>query len=306
MPTRKVLRRLAAASAAGAVVATLAFAAPAHAEDAVAVNISGLASTLNAGSRGDGFSVRMQNRTKTEIFPIRKTFVIRLEGLTAESVRITRGNLPLPASGSGEVRVIDPLPVRLGPDGKNGDSQSTSYGIQFAEGAPAGRASVTFEAYIGQNLLGSDSASVTVKSGQGAATPTKSPVATGPGVILTFETAAPVSIAPITENQGLASGGGIPIAFYLIGALLVGVGGVILWLLFRPGHALVEGPAAGDEPPPPSLGYPTPRHAAPDMRPTAVFPAVPRNPNPAPPAFDPWATPAGPPDPTRELRPPRP
>jgi hypothetical protein len=322
MSSRKVLSRLAAATATatavGAAVLAL-FAAPAYAEDAVDVDINGLASGMAAGDRPDAFAIRMQNRTKAEIQPIRRTFVIRLEGLPAEAVRMTRGHDPLPASGFGEVQVIDGLNVRLGPDGRSGDSVTTAYTIQFAESAPGGRATVTVTASVGPNVLGSHSQTITVKGGRGAATPSQSSVATEAGGVPTFETGPSVSIAPLTEDKGLAgSEGGIPFAFYVVGALLVGAGGVILWLLFRPRRGLVGETAVGYEPASsPLLGYPTPRHAAPEI-PTAAFPHVsteryapptsepPPATSDAPPAFDPWALPANPPAPTREFPPPGP
>jgi hypothetical protein len=321
MSPRKVLCRRAAAAvtaiAVGAAAVAL-FAAPAYAESPVDVNLSGLASGMTVGDRRDAFAVRMQNRTKAEIQPIRRTFLIRLEGLPAEAVRITRGLEPLPASGFGEVQVIDGLNVRLGPDGRAGDSVTTPYTIQFAEGSPGGKATVTVTASVGQEVLGSDSQTITVKGG-GA--PSTSPVATEAGVVPTFEAGPSESIAPIAEDKKLAgSEGGIPFAFYVVGALLVGAGGVILWLLFRPRHALIGAtPVDHELAPPPSLGYPTPRHAAPDI-PTAAFPTIPTErgapsrdfgpPSPAShqpsPAFDPWAVPADPPAPTREFRPPQP
>ena len=123
-----------------------------------------------------------------------------------------------------------------------------------------------------------------------------------------------VAVAPLpgdTADAGAPVGSSVPIALYVLGAILVSVGGVILWLLFRPRPALVAGadpsgrpyPSGGGPyptmPPPdraPTLGYPrlgppTPKHGA-DTEPTTVMPTM-RDPFGQPPPVDPWAIQGG-------------
>ena len=86
---------------------------------------------------------------------------------------------------------------------------------------------------------------------------------TGPGV----------AAGPLPDRDQIpADSGGIPVALYIMGALLVGVGGVILWMLFRqrPQAAAATGFPTGNfatptgefDSPPPNLGYPAGRAGA--------------------------------------------
>jgi hypothetical protein len=67
----------------------------------------------------------------------------------------------------------------------------------------------------------------------------------------------------------------VPVILYVMGILLIVVGGLILWLLFRRQKPLADAggypTAEYDQVRPSSLGYP--RHAA-TVRPTAIMPTV--------------------------------
>src|SRR5258705_8312586 len=146
MSTTRVLPRLGVAV--GTLFAILWAASPALAADAITASISGLASTLTAGDRNaDGFATTMRNRTKAEIQPVRRVIVVRLTGVSQENVRVVRGGQPLTvtAAAAGEVQFSDTLQIRLGPDGKNGDTAREDHGIQFLAGAPNGRGELLFQ-----------------------------------------------------------------------------------------------------------------------------------------------------------------
>lgn len=272
------LRRLATATAtvAGVLLATLALTTtPAHAADAVEVDLDGISGNITAGSRSfDGFAARYENRSDGAISNIHAVFTIRLDGLAPDGVRIQRAlGAPLPSesAGDGTVRITDPLTFDLG----RRDRRQSNYALQFTDSAPSGKASITLDLYSGSTRLGGATASTTVR---GAATPTTSaPPNTNPGIVPTFEAGPSYSLAPLPKAVDLTSTD-VPPSLYILGGLLVTLGGVILFLLFRRqrGAALVEYPATYEEVPPPSLGYPSVTGA---MRPTAVLPTV-RRPEP--------------------------
>jgi hypothetical protein len=262
-----------------------------------------------------------------------------MTGLTIEHVRFYQGGrvLASQAAGTGQVLAVDPLLGRLGPDGKNGDQTQVGYGIQILAGAPNGKAEVTFQAYQGDQLIASTSKSVTIRGGvaQPSSSSSPTPSVTSSAAAVPGAAGGTQPVTPLTGNTPQASVSNqtsVPVIFYVLGAILVGVGGVILWLLFRPRPALVEGAGSPTGPydpmpyvpvqydtvpaPPtdraPTLGYPKlspplppPRHGA-NIHPTTVMPTVPDS-NTAPPPADPWASQGGPSnDITRGFGPPRP
>jgi hypothetical protein len=326
MSTAKLLPRLTAAAVAatGAVFAALSIASPAYAADPVQTDISSLSSQITAGSRADGFRVTMENQTNTEINTIRRSFVIKLPGLTANNVRIILEGRQLQLSGStGELRASDTLPIRLGPRGKAGSKVTDTYSIQFGATTPNGRVDLTFQALVNNTLLGSSTQTITVRGGATAA-PTKTPSRT-PTAAATEETAvnpggdtgAVNTFKPLEEPTTATtpvSNTGVPVVLYVMGAGLLGVGGAILWLLFRRRPDLAG--VADDYPtgayasvPPPTLGYPAgpPGPAAPPpappapqgpptslrRRPTVITPqatkVMPNVRDSMPPPADPWA-----------------
>ena len=128
------------------------------------------------------------------------------------------------------------------------------------------------ELYSGGTRLGGDSAATNVRGGDA---PTRTtPPNTNPGIVPTFEAGPTFSIAPLPKSADFGSDGtAVPAALYVMGGLLVALGGLILFLLFRRQRpaALVERPVTEyEEMPPPSLGYPT----SAGVHPTAVLPTV--------------------------------
>jgi hypothetical protein len=333
MSTTRVFARLGVTV--GAAVATLWVASPAFAADPVNTDISGLSANFTAGaSRPDSFRADMQNNTDTDLQPVRRVIVVRLAGITPDSVRIYQGSMPLPLQSGGrdEVGAADLLQVRLAPKGKHGDSSSQNFGIQFTSSAPNGRGEVIFQAYRGQQLLGSTARNVTIKGGLAQSTPRPTPSRPSP-TASTEVVPAPadsqggstVAVAPITGDKTASytpAGSGIPVVFYVLGAILVAGGGAILWLLFRPRPALVAGhPPAAYEPvrasplgypdPAPTLGYPqvVPQLPSPrspqtaDVQPTTIMPAV--RDTAVPPPADPWAGGSSSANTTQAFEPPR-
>jgi hypothetical protein len=316
MSTARVLPRLGVAV--GALLAALLVGSPAFAADPVSTSISGMSSSFTAGARNaDSFTLTMSNETKNDIQPIRRIIVVRLPGLTPQQVRISRGGLPLAgqASAAGEVRAADMLQDSLGPKGKARDQSKADYTIQFLAGAPGGKGDLTFQAYHNETLLGSTTKGFTVRGGTaqttGPATPTPNDTATQSGGVVPGAVSPAQPVAPLETNKAQAStsaSSGVPTIFYVLGAVLVTMGGAILWLLFRPRQsaALVAGSDQPTDPYPPAPGYraePTDRaptlgyprqegrggghgHVA-NIQPTTVMPAV-RDSAPPPPV-DPWA-----------------
>jgi hypothetical protein len=308
--------RLATATAVGVVLAG-AVAAPAFAEDVIGVTLSSVPSSFSVGSRADNFSVQLRNNTNGNVAAVSMQFTIRLNGLTASEVRIrTAGNdLPIRDDG-GQVVAADPhthdfLP-RIG-------RTDIGYTIEFLTGAPSGKATLTATAIKQTSVLGQASGSISVKgsgaapSASASAFPTESPTTPETGSLVP-PSAGGVALSPQGASGQIPSdSGGIPVGLYIMGALLVGVGGVILWMLFRQRPA----PMARTEPPtyptgefdaaPPTLGYPAGRaSAAPrpsaTMSPTAPLPALrgsgmpnprPNDPPNPPPPVDPWASQGG-------------
>jgi hypothetical protein len=283
---RVTARRLAAtvAASAGAVLATLALATPAHAADTVEVSLSGVSGTITAGSRGvDNVSATFVNRGNAAIASIQSVFTIHLDGMPADGVRIVRAlgsDLPVTSAGDGTVTLTDPGSFELLKNGR----RTINYQLQFTATAPAGKATVRIEAYSGGNRLGGDDTSVTVKSTATpqltSSAPPTTPANTNTGLIPTFSAGPSVAIGGPQDSSAISDDSGVPVSLYVMGSLLIVVGGLILWLLFRRQRPLADAggypTAEYDQARPPTLGYP--RHAA-TVNPTAVLPTV-RDPEP--------------------------
>lgn len=321
MSRTRVFARLGVAV--GAVLALVWVSSPAFAADAVELSISNLSSTLTAGAnRADGFRTTMKNRTDADIQPIRRFIVVHLPGIKPENVRIFQGLLPLQSQSAGadQVRVADSLQVHLGPHNKANDESRQDFAIQLGAGTPNGRGEVIFQAYRGEQLLGSTSKNITVRGGTAQASPTPSATKAtrAPTASATQDQVVPndtggitIPVTPLSDKKASAdtSGSSIPVVFYVLGAILVVAGGGILWLLFRPRPALVaDSPTGAYEPvrppaahyapdPAPTLGYPRlspPAQGRPGAttHPTTVMPTVRGTASPPPPV-DPWATQGG-------------
>jgi hypothetical protein len=304
MSRARVLPRIAAVLTAVIAVITVAT-APAYAADAVNVNFDAPGSLVPG--RGGGLSVSLQNRTDQEIERIRTIITVRIPGVSPESVVISRGGRPLERSGgTGEVRFADPLQGRLGPEDGQGDSYRVGYAIVIAAGTQPAKGEIIAEATSDGNRLGGDSEGIEIRVGRGGRTqpaPT-TPPNTDPGIVPTFgNSAAPEAFQPLDPTSRDVDTG-MPVFVYIAGVVLLGLGGALLWLLFRqrgPGGATVvaTGPDGGARSgttarfnPVPGGPLPTrptgpSRHAV--HQPTAVLPPV-RAPHPRlDPPSDPWA-----------------
>jgi len=293
MSTTRVFTRLAAFSAAtvGAVLTSFALASPAYAAD-VEVRIGNFPGSITTGGQPRSFDGTTTNKDKQPVHIEQHVIVLRLNGLQPDQVKIAKGGisggqqLQVEATSNGEVRAVDHESFDLRPVGQRDSVHRTRYWIAFMSDAPSGRADLTFGAQGGGNVLDTASRDFTVKGGSGQSTKTTAPptsaAATGPGLIQTFPPGPSYSLAPLQESQGLTDeGSGVPLVFYIMGAILVAAGGGILWLLFRPRPELVD--AAYDYAPA-NPAYPS------NPNPTAIMPTV-RDPRGMPqPGVDPWAT----------------
>ena len=269
------LRRLATAVAAtaAAVFATLALASsPAYAADAVDVSISGVSG--NAAGGRTFLQVTFTNRSNTTL-PVVSVITIHLDGMDPDGVVVqsTFGSqLPGSSAGDGSVRFTD-TPFDLG----KGTKRALSYLVQFSPSAPSGKASITVEAYNSQSglRLGGNSVSTTVRGFGSSTKPSgtsSTPPNTNPGIVPTFEAGPSFSVAPLPQPGELVNAD-VPVSLYVLGALLMLLGGVILFLLFRhhrpAGRELVYASSEPQETRAPSLGYPNT-----SLHPTSVLPSV--------------------------------
>ena len=280
MHTRLPLRRLATAVAvsAAAVLTTLTFATPAHAADTVDVNLSGVPGSFTAGSRGAAnLSGTFQNRGNAAITSIQAVFTIHLDGMPPDGVRVVRltgGELNAQSSGAGTVTFTDNNSFELPRNGR----RTVYYALQFTATAPSGKASITLEAYSGGSRLGGDDASTTVKGNAApvTASPSPSPSNTNTGIQPTFTNGPSYSLANPADGGDNASSDAstVPVSLYVMGGLLIAVGAVILYLLFRRQKPIAEVATTTypvyDQTRPMSLGYPR----QPESHPTAVLPTV--------------------------------
>jgi hypothetical protein len=311
MSTRTMLRILAVA---GAVLTTVGLAAPAWADDGVAAKVSGLSSALTAGGRTDNFSGSVTNNTEQPIFNAQRMFLIHLDGLSTDGIRLSRsfgghafGALALSSPEPGTVAAVDPQGLFLNQKDRRGSNVTASYQIGFTAIAPAGHATVRLEVYVGQVLIArSNDRELTVKSSNVAITASATPstVAT-PTTPADTATANPVLAGPSPYGPSDVGGLGIGWPLYVIGGLFVAGGAVLLYLLLRkPRGTPVEYPAGVDRfdgfaavrPPDATQPLGSGRHSAPTYRPTTVMPAVPPTGMPMTPTMENPTLPNPPPD----------
>lgn len=280
----------------GALVAgaVLALAAPAAAQDGDVKVTMGLSSRVTAGQT-TSLNVTTSNTTSQPILTVRRVIVIQLPGLTANQVSLVANHDALTSltrsqESDGTVRFDDRLPFRLAAEQKgNSDQRTTNFSLKFDSTSPSGDATVTVAAVNGSDQLGSASRTISVRGGSGPVTTTPPPTSASP-TDTTSDLAQATGAGPAQTDEPLLSSGsgGIPTILYILGAVLLAIGGGILWLLFR---RPAEETATGAYPTAPRAG----RHTRPPA-PTSVMPTI-RDPGPPPPGVDPWA----PTDPTREF-----
>jgi hypothetical protein len=282
------------AMAAGAV---LALAAPAAAQDGDVKVTIGLTSRINAG-QSTSLSVGTSNTTNQAILTVRRVILIQLPGLNANQVTLTANHdglstLTRTQESDGTVRFEDRLPFRLSGQRSDGNSRTTKFTLKFDAASPSGDATVTVDAYNGNDQLGSASRTISIRGGSGPVTTTPPPTSASP-TDTTSDLAQATGAGPAQTDEPLLSSGsgGIPTILYILGAVLLAIGGGILWLLFR---RPAEEAATGAYPTVPRAG----RHTRPvrPPAPTSVMPTIRDPQGPPPPGVDPWA----PTDQTREF-----
>jgi hypothetical protein len=209
-----------------------------------------------------------------------------MNGLQPDFVTISRGTLPLNKTTNGsDVIFTDPEPLVLLPT----RSITRNYNLSFLAQTPDGNGQLTAIAAVGQSQLGSDSTGFGVHGGNGQPTPSPTPShsASPPPTVAVNEPTSTVSLAPL--NQGgrttpLSNDtGGVPIFIYIMGGILVALGAVILYVLFRNPREPQEDAAVAGYPQPgptyPPIDYP-PRAEAPTTygprqnTPTATMPVI--------------------------------
>jgi hypothetical protein len=222
--------RLAAATAVGVALAGT-IAAQAFA-DGIDVSLGEVPSSVTAGGQPDDFTVGLRNNTGTSVSGVTVGFAIQLDGLTASQVRIHAdgGDLSMRDEGD-QVIATDPDPR----DFRKGRGTEIGYAIEFLTGAPSGQATLTAEALANGDLVGQASSRITVSGGAAAPSPTDtSPAPTDSATPYGAASVSPGIAGAVPNGGGMSEGGaGIPVGLYIMGGLLVGVGGVILWMLFK-------------------------------------------------------------------------
>jgi hypothetical protein len=250
---RHVARRVTTAATAlvAALVTLLVVAAPARAADSVSVEINNLPSNVLVNVP-TYFRVAMalSDRNGQPIPNVQLVFTVRLEGAPADAVHVQKSfgsDLPRGNAGDGTVRFTDTQKTTI-----QTKSVTQTFLLLFSGNAPSGNASVTVEAYQDDKRLGSATKSTRVRgtNGQQAQPPTKTtPPNTNPGYVPTFEPGPTYSLAALPPDNRVDIDAKVPSTLYWLGGLLVGLGGLLLFLTFRrqPGTAVAPS-GANDTP----------------------------------------------------------
>ena len=248
MSTGRTLIRLAAATAVGIALAGTT-AAPALAAG-FDVSLNQVPSSFTAGGQPEDFTVELQNNTNKLVTGVMVGFAIQLDGLTASNVRIHTFGADLTMRDEGDqVVATDPHPRDL----PKGARTEIGYAIEFLTGAPSGRATLTAYALARGGNLDQASDPIDVEGGTATPTPTVAPTPTAapaPTDTNPFPTdsATPGITGALANNNNTPASGaaGIQVGLYIMGGVLVGVGGVILLMLFKQRPQ----PASGEDFPP--------------------------------------------------------
>jgi hypothetical protein len=236
MSTSRTIIRLAAATAVGIALAGTT-AAPALAAG-FDVSLNEVPSSFTAGGQPDAFTVELQNNTNKLVTGVMVGFAIQLDGLTASNVRIHTFGADLTMRDEGD-RVVATDPHSR--DLPKGARTEIGYAIEFLTGAPQGRATLTAYALARGGNLDQASDPIDVEGGPATPTPTAAPTPTDTNPLPTDSatpyngaTSVPPGITGALANNNTPGSGaaGIPVGLYVMGGLLVGVGGVILWMLY--------------------------------------------------------------------------
>jgi hypothetical protein len=217
-------------AAVAAVIVLLVVAAPARAADAVTVSLRGLSSSATPGLPAT-LQVTFTNTT-TGVHEITSVIAVHLDGMSTSSVRVSRfagGELSGEEVDSGTVSFTDPTTITLQSKGKG----QANYFVTFAANAPSGGATITVAAYENGVEVGSSSA--TTRIGAGGRSTKTTAANTNPGFVPTFAAGPTYSLAPLqVADQADPVRATVPKTLYVLGSMLVIMGVVTLFLIFRP------------------------------------------------------------------------
>jgi hypothetical protein len=212
---------------------------PAVAAQGVSVEIVELPDRFIAGARPETVTV-VASKQGGDCQKVRWSMLLRLEGLSIEQLRVDRieedGSFPVDVDTDGEsARVTD---ERLDPGTLCRNRTVTArYRLNVANDVQSGKMTVFAEAYDADlRLLERAGATRTIVGAAGPADPTASaepptqPGASGPTAAPTGQPGATIDDPPADEaadqaaTAGADDGGGLPLAWFLIGGLLMFLG----------------------------------------------------------------------------------
>jgi hypothetical protein len=229
-----------------AVVMLVALSEPAYAADTVQVDLQGLPGHSTPNLPDPLQVVYTDTAGAGVLYTITGVITIQLDGLSPDAVQLQRfgggGGLQSQDAGNGTVVFTDPNPVPL----LRGRSQRVNYLLTFGDNAPSGDVTITVAADQNGNELGSGSATTTLGGPRFGKT---TPPNTNPGFVPTFAAGPTYSLAPLPAGDAAApiSGATVPKPLYFLGGLLVALGVVTLFLIFRPaGRARAAGLVPAD------------------------------------------------------------
>lgn len=256
------IRHLVRAAIAGvaALVATGTAAAPAYAADA-SVELARLPTRMTAGGEAAPLVGTVRNTSRNQLGAVQVTFVIQMSGLDPDEVSIDGLDI---TEQNGRLRATERIEAPA-----PGRSTAVSHQLQFLEGAPKGRATVTMAVYLrrGDSWRQVDSARTTTTVVAAPATPSEEPSPEPTEQAAEQPTEQPSPAGDTRDDVATVprSDDGAPLwPLYMLGLLLVaGGGGVVAMLLLRrnrdgqPAYVAGYGGAAGyAEPGAYAAGYP--------------------------------------------------
>jgi hypothetical protein len=189
---------------------------------------------------------------------------IRLPGMSSDQIRVERA-----LNGSWHrvsAQSVDDGAVAFGADGPlcKGRAITARYRVSFLAGAPTGQATFVARASVFGRSIGSDSGTRKVVAGKNSSpspkpspsdSPSESPT---PAADATGEAADELAVAPTPAAAGGSAGGGflsgVSLVIMIFGALMVGIGGTLLYVIIR---KIRPEPESEFETPPPDDPYPT-------------------------------------------------
>jgi hypothetical protein len=249
---RRLLAPISALIAAliAALVVLVGLSAPAYAASGVTVDLVGLPGR-STPMLPDTLQVTYIN-PGNNLYTFTSVITVQLDGLSSGDVQLQRfgggfggggGGLASQDNGGGTIVFTDSNQILL----PGRQSHRVTYLLTFGNNAPTGDATVTATADDNGTELGSGSATTTLGGARFGKT---TPPNTNPGFVPTFAAGPTYSLAPLPADQAAPlSGATVPKPLYFLGGLLVALGVVTLFLIFRPAaRARAAGVAGGWQP----------------------------------------------------------